>query len=306
MPHRLNGMSDVPQPENEFHADKTPEEFAPDADLSDEPFEELDVGPPSWLAPDLAGAAREEIHLLLSADQRLLGDAYRARRKHPTLSATALHQYTEAANVGALHNLLTGIQVISGEKIPKKLNPARSARSNVRSIRKRAQNNEAIAHLNDLEMKLDEVISDPAAGDVETAELAADSSKLEAEANQDLNGASGVYVYTYPHYWRYPYREDSERRMFKVGRTAAGAWDRVKKQSRTTGMPEDPRLLRVYVSENIVENEAKFHKILDAAEHERSKGLYCGKEWFVTTIDFLDTVAWALGMNVKKPPSADD
>ena len=88
--------------------------------------------------------------------------------------------------------------------------------------------------------------------------------------------------------------------MLKVGRTGNEAWVRVVKQARMTGMPEDPLLLRVYQTDDPVGVEKIFHMLLDAAGHDRSAGVAVGKEWFVTTIEFCDAIATALGVHALK------
>lgn len=88
--------------------------------------------------------------------------------------------------------------------------------------------------------------------------------------------------------------------MLKVGRTSNKAWSRVLAQAKSTGMPEDPLLLRVYATDDPVAAEKTFHMLLDAAEHERSLGTAVGVEWFVTTIEYCDTVATALKLDVLK------
>jgi hypothetical protein len=105
-------------------------------------------------------------------------------------------------------------------------------------------------------------------------------------------------VYTYPHYWKYPFVPGTTRRLLKIGKTDQGAFHRVRAQARQTGAPEDPLLLRVYVSPDPAESERTFHRLLDAAEHSRSEGWGAGREWFATTLEFCDEVARALRLQV--------
>jgi hypothetical protein len=254
--------------------------------------------PPAWFGQSLPEAVRLELEFLLRNDSRRLGNAYLARVDHPELNLTQLHQHTEAANVGALSNLMAAIHAISDGTIPDKPSRARLVISNVRSLRKRAKEDPTRTYLDMLLLRLEEVAGDPEAADAETEELVAASSELEEAAATELHSASGVYVFTYPQYWRYPYREDSERRLLKIGQTGNNAWKRVIAQAKSTGMPEDPQLLRVYVSADAGKDEATFHRLLDAAEHERSKGKAAGTEWFATTTDFLDEIARTIGLKI--------
>jgi hypothetical protein len=278
----------------------------PEAELPSGAVEEHTDLPPKWLAPDEGNAVRNELHQLLKTDTYLLGSAYRLRIKYPDASSSELNKKPEASGITGFPTLYMGIQFIATRDLPGGSTNARKAGSNVRSLRRRTSDVATKDYLNSLVAKLDDVFADPAAGEVEEAELVADSSKLEKIAAHDLNSANGVYVYTYPHYWRYPYVEGSERRMLKVGRTENGAWFRVQKQARITGLPEDPQLLRVYVTGNPVADEAKFQKLLDAADHERGKGKYSGVEWFVTTVEFLDAIAEVLGLEIKMGSSSGE
>lgn len=77
--------------------------------------------------------------------------------------------------------------------------------------------------------------------------------------------------------------------------TAAG---RISEQARAAGVPEEPLILRVYRApdnRDALELERTFHRLLDAAGHERSR-TGSGREWFATTVEFLDTVADVLGL----------
>lgn len=272
-------------------------------------IDEARTGPPpelpDWFGTSLPSPVRSELHSVLAADTRKLGSTYAARIAHPTLGPTHLLPFTDAANAGAVSNLNAIINAVSDGKVPNRPEAARQVRSGVRSLLKRVRVEQTKTHLSQVLAQLDEVISDPDAANAESEELAAASTALEQDAADVLHSASGVYVYTFPHYWRHPYVESTERRLLKVGRTASKAWDRVIAQARATGMPEDPLLLRVYTSDDPVKSESVFHRLLVAAEHERVTGRAAGKEWFVTTIDFLDEIARALALDIKSAALPD-
>jgi mycoredoxin len=52
-----------------------------------------------------------------------------------------------------------------------------------------------------------------------------------------------------------------------------------------------------------VEVEKAFHRLIVAAEDSRSEGRTTGREWFVTTLEFCDAIADAMGL--KKLAKAD-
>ena len=108
---------------------------------------------------------------------------------------------------------------------------------------------------------------------------------LEATAEAEAKGIPGVYVYTLPHYIRHPYDEESGRTLFKVGHTNRDMIRRFREQTRTTALPEDPVLLRVYecTDGDALEKERSFHRLLEAADHDRSAARTGGTEWFLTS-----------------------
>lgn len=118
----------------------------------------------------------------------------------------------------------------------------------------------------------------------------------EAEARNDV----GIYVYALPHYLRYPFDAVSGRTLMKVGRSDADVIIRFRNQTRTTALPEEPVLLRIYRTElaSAAPLESAFHRLLEAADHHRSVARTAGREWFVTSTRFLDEVARLLRLQV--------
>ncbi len=87
---------------------------------------------------------------------------------------------------------------------------------------------------------LDERAGDPTAERRETEELEARSIELERAAEEQLRNSAGVYVYTYPHYWTYPYEPNTERRLLKVGKTDGAAFARIRTTSSGQSAAEEP------------------------------------------------------------------
>lgn len=269
-----------------------------DADVTTTGDVEADPGPPSGLGDDLPPALRIELHTLLKAAPGQLGSAYAARLAHPAAGPTQLLQHTDAANVGALSNRLAVVNAVLNKQMPGGPSTARQAAASVRGLLRRAVDEAARKHLTEVLTSLEELAANPDAAESEAVHLEASSAALEKAAEPELHAASGVYVYTYPHYWRYPYVPGTNFRLLKVGQTAQGAWQRIRSQARTTGTPENPLLLRVYISDDAARTEHTFHRLLDAAEHQRSEGYAVGREWFATTVEFCDEIARALGLKI--------
>jgi hypothetical protein len=92
-----------------------------------------------------------------------------------------------------------------------------------------------------------------------------------------------------------PAKVDPERFWFKVGQTGRVVERRIADQLRSTAMPEDPVILRIYTSHSTApsgppvssaELEKKFHKLLGAAGHSKTNARPGGTEWFATTTEF--------------------
>lgn len=135
---------------------------------------------------------------------------------------------------------------------------------------------------------------------------------------------SGIYVFTYPHYFANPVELDSEwkasemiaeiedeyestlqpRTWMKVGQTS-NLVSRLKQHyenSRTT-IPEEPKVLRWFpVAQNkLAEIENMFHDILASHGHYRNNRITgrrrdAGKEWFMTSLQAVDSIARSHGL----------
>ena len=95
---------------------------------------------------------------------------------------------------------------------------------------------------------------------------------------------------------------EPDRWLYKIGKSDGAVLRRILNQS--TGMPEAPVLLRVYLHKTLlpIEVEKNFRKALLAAGHERVRTLdkklaskRGAKEWFATRLEFLDQVGELLG-----------
>jgi T5orf172 domain len=123
--------------------------------------------------------------------------------------------------------------------------------------------------------------------------------KITGEA--EAQGTPGIYVYALPHYLNFPVDPISGHTLMKVGRSDRDVIQRFRAQVRTTSLPEDPILLRIYVTEGegSTQQEHQFHNLLEAADHSRSTARSGGTEWFMTSLRFLDTVAETIGLEIR-------
>jgi len=112
----------------------------------------------------------------------------------------------------------------------------------------------------------------------------------------------GIYVYSLMHYLRFPYDQGTGRTLMKVGRSDRDVIKRFREQIRTTALPEEPVLLRIYESSSetteLAAMEKRFHSLLEAADHDRSAARTGGTEWFLTSLKFLDEIGSTLNLKV--------
>ena len=271
-------------------------DVADDDDAASQPAP-LALSTPTYLGAHVDPDLRLKLHALLAGRDDQLGEVYRAMTHHPTpVSSIELQKLTSCRNSSIVANRRVVVHAVFNGTVPPGPTVALQAASSVRTLLKATTDDDVVRHLSAIEHGLAQQASSEAAVSTETVQLKTASASLV----QEMKDAAGVYVFTYPHYWRHPYVADTERRLLKVGRTGTKSWNRVLSQARLTAMPEDPILLRVYESSDPVASETTFHALLDAAEHQRSAGVTVGAEWFVTTLDFCDTIGDALGLHVHR------
>jgi len=240
-----------------------------------------------------------ELRSALGSNSGNLGRVYLLLQEGKT-SNTELIEAGAAANPGAASNSKAIINAILTGECPS--SPAKAAQSG-RAIGGLLRTNPGLSaatqgYLTTLRAELDEHSHDAEAVEREDRQLDVASENLE-RAIEDLDG---VYVYTFPTYFRAVQKTDPERFLYKIGKTDRFSSVRIREQQRATNMPEDPWTLRVYRSTTLTpdELEARFHEILDAAGHGRATGRRSGREWFYTNLEFLDGIAALLGLEVHK------
>lgn len=247
-----------------------------------------------------------EINRALQANTGALGKVARAMADGVT-SPTAMAALGAGANSGHAGNLARVVSYIQDGVPPTA--PSRAAATG-RSIGGLLRDNpdlsqEAMLHLQALRQLVDSIEKDDEARAGEADQLNQDSEVL----TDTVEKLGGVYVYTFPTYLMVPAKVDPERFWLKIGQTGRVVEKRVMDQLRSTAMPEDPVILRVYTdkeaspeggSVDYAALEKKFHQLLISAGHSKTTSRSGGSEWFATTVEFLDQIALTLNLAIEK------
>jgi hypothetical protein len=261
----------------------------------------LEVGEPLEEGPVRPNdEVRDELVTLLEEDQSRLGEVYRALQRG--LDAGAIAAELELGTSGFVWNYERVIKAVLDGNLPSAPTVALGAARRYRSILKSAVLSHAArsyleTNLRELERRAD----DQTARGIEIQQA-----QQQTQAAEERNDV-GIYVYALPHYLRYPFEPDSGRTLLKVGRSDSDVMMRFKNQTRTTALPEEPILLRIYRTDGntTAPVEAAFHRLLVAADHSRSVSRSAGREWFVTSTRFLDEVAKVMKLSIEVVNDAD-
>lgn len=241
-----------------------------------------------------ADGVRDEISRYLTADETRLGDVYRLRERG--LNPAEIAAELDITTVGFAYSYGQQLDALLDGTLPRKsAHIARQTAARVRTLMKgKHWSPAARTWLDDLERQLDAIGSDEA-----TLAREEDVARHRTEEVED-SGTPGIYVYSLPHYLRHPYDPERGHTLLKVGRSEVDVFQRTAQQRRTTALPEDPLLLRVYRTspEDAAEVERYFHTFLEDADHLRNRSSRAGREWFLTTTKFLDRLAHEKGLKI--------
>ncbi|WP_026422383.1 GIY-YIG nuclease family protein [Actinokineospora inagensis] len=238
-------------------------------------------------------SVHDELRSYLEQDESRLGDVYRGQQagQSPDEIAAALN----VATSNFVWNYTQIIKALLEGRIPGKPSMAMQVARRLRAIAKQHHLTEPTrvylsARLAVLELQADDV----------PAREAEDEQALRFSTTAESRKETGVYVYALPHYLRYPYDPATGHTLLKVGRSARDIMERVQAQGRTTALPEDPILLRIYRAgaHSPEDLEKKFHYLLKSADHSLNVSRVAGKEWFLTTTRFLDAIARTLEVEI--------
>ncbi len=210
-------------------------------------------------------------------------------------SPTKIKDELKLDRIGAISRLIKAIE--KGD-LPQSPSTAKQCRGGLRSFLKRHHEDFSKETIQKLEKRIKEC--DRRANNPQAIED--EDTKVEKETSQAVeSGVAGIYVYTYPHYYRHSVvqgkdDETDDRTYLKIGMSEKDAFKRVMQQ--TTGMPERPRLLQIWVVENdsdLREIEKKIHDHLRTIGHS---GPHQRKEWFLTNEQSVASTANLLGLKL--------
>lgn len=252
-----------------------------------------EVGPPSDEPAVPNALVRKELENALQEDEALLGEVW--RRRQAGESAEEIQAARGASRPNFVWSYERVLKALLEGNLPSAptvtLQVARAFRG---FLTRTSLSAEAGSFLKHNLLILETRAASEVAREHEDKEARAVTSQAEAQA------IPGIYVYALPHYLRYPYDEESGRTLLKVGMSNRSVLQRFHDQTRTTALPEDPVLLRIYptLDETGVAKERQFHELLEAADHERSRARTGGTEWFLTSLRFLDAVARTVSLEI--------
>ena len=240
-------------------------------------------------------SVRLELEAFLSQDATRLGQTYRHLKAG--LSDEEIMEDFGTQTTGIVWHMRRMLKVLFDANLPTGPSVVLATERKLRAMLSTGEwSAEAREYLGDLLASLE-----TQAHNVE-ARVREDEAAERQTAAVEAQAQAGIYVYSLPHYIRYPYDPGSGRTLMKVGHSGNSAILRFREQTRTTALPEEPILLRVYPTGDETpsgEHERTFHALLDAAEHSRQVTRTAGREWFVTSLRFLDEIAGALGLSVR-------
>lgn len=236
---------------------------------------------------------RMELEAYLASDETRLGDVYRGLRAGGEAAQIASDLGIGSSNF--VWNYSRIIDALLERELPQAPTVALQVARRYRSLLRQNWSDRVRQRLNH-----DLSVLERTAGDVDALVDEAVAVR-EQTAQAERRATVGIYVYSLPHYLRYPFDPDSGRTLLKVGRSDRDVIKRVREQARTTALPEEPVLLRIYPTADMDSAgvEADFHRTLRAFGHDREVERVAGREWFLTTTRALDQTARILGLAIE-------
>ena len=246
-----------------------------------------------------------EVREALEHDNTRIGDVWRLTNEGK--SATEIAEELNVDTNTFAYGYRRFIQAIEEENLPKSPTVARDCGRALRGFIKRGGeylSEETSQELRRRAEECDRIATDLQALEEEDAKVEKQTSQ--AEGSFEKSGIAGIYVYTYPHYYRHPVMrgkddETDDRTYLKIGMSKKDASERVMQQ--TTGMPEQPMLLQIWIGENdseLKKIEKKIHDHLRTIGHGNHQNSRSGsKEWFLTNEQSVASTANLLGLKLR-------
>ena len=157
-------------------------------------------------APELGGFdRRSEVSALLDADETTAGDVWRRLKAGKTQQQIAEE---DGITVGPVYSFINLHNALLDGTVSASPTVARGVAGRVRKWLKTKPLSEQLRQaLEEQEQLLNAVVNDSQASEVESEEAIEKSRAAEAE------NIAGIYVYTLPHYVRYPYDRKTGRTL---------------------------------------------------------------------------------------------
>ena len=237
---------------------------------------------------------QELIHFLEN-DETLYGVVY--RKKRDGVSNDVIQQEQGAKYPNFIWNYQRYIKALLEGDIPQGVSLMNEVAVLLRRLLKNSEfSNSARAYLIASLQEIDERKSNS------QFQIQAQNQVVKASNALEEKSVPGVYVYSLMHYLTFPYDSESGRTLMKVGKSDRDVIRRFREQTRTTALPEEPILLRIYEASSsplsLSDIEKSFHNLLEAADHDRSSARTGGTEWFLTSLKFLDKIADTLNLGI--------
>lgn len=173
-----------------------------------------------------------EVSALLEQDATALGDVWRRIQGGKTPQQVAEE---DGNTVGPVYSFMNLASALLDGNVSRAPTVARQIAARIRKwLRTKPLSDDLRAALEEQERQLNEVVNDSRATEAESEQAVQKSKEAEAE------NVPGIYVYTLPHYVRYPYDQKTGRTLLKVGHSSVDALYRATSQARITSLPEDP------------------------------------------------------------------
>lgn len=255
---------------------------------------------------------RVEIEAALLEDVSRIGDVFRATRDDENRTARSIADELGIGTPGPIYSALKSIEtLLDGRRLAGGPTYASQKASMLREFSRRHAgilSESTKQRLLELSVEHDRVAKNEEAIARENEEI-----ELKGQEWAQIN-EPGIYVYTYPHYMRFPVlaTEESDtnsRTYLKIGMSDSSMARRITDQIKTS-MPEPPLVLRMYRvpsrGKTIDDSERLIHNHLNAADHNRNRQKGAGKEWFLTHLPFVDSTASLLGLEELYRHADDD
>lgn len=249
------------------------------------------------MGEDLDEILAKEVQRCLDTDDTVLGFVYRGTRDGKTDQQMADEQGTKFNRF--VWNYRRQLKVLLSGTIPTAPSVAKQCGTSIREFIRRHAEQLSPEVRAELDRRASECMNRAENTELRERE---DEELDEKARTAEKSGVVGIYVYTLPHYHNNPMQPSDldpghDRTLMKVGKSDSDVIRRFQEQARNTALPEDPRLLRIYTGVEDKGNvEARFHRLLAAADHRRNRGKTAGSEWFLTSLTFLDALAQDMGL----------